>query len=133
VAVLSHREVTLHKVAEGSVKVKSMCLAIIEELVLQVLPYVACGVATLPNDLLKISCDCVGEPVEDDSVHPSPRRIIGERVVGEDMVSQGVLCQGYQHQVTLDGVVGGHSVQHNVHQLVNVCYRCCLNVEVGDE
>jgi hypothetical protein len=33
-AVVSHREVTLYKVVEGNIKVKSTCLTITEELVL---------------------------------------------------------------------------------------------------
>jgi hypothetical protein len=33
-AILSHKEVTLYKVAEGSIKVKSTCHTITEELVL---------------------------------------------------------------------------------------------------
>jgi hypothetical protein len=91
------------------------------------------GTATLPNDLLRIGSDRVGEPVEDDSVHLGPRRIVSEGIVGEDMVGEGVPCQGHQHQVTLDGIAGGCTVQHDVHQLANVWYRRCLNVEVGDE
>jgi hypothetical protein len=110
-----------------------MCLVITEELVLQGEPQVVRGTATLPNDLLKIGSDRVGQPAEDDSVHPGSRRIIDEGVVGEDIVGEGVLCQGHQHQVTSDGGVGGCSVQHDVHQLANVWYRRCLNVEVGDE
>jgi hypothetical protein len=89
--------------------------------------------ATLSNDLLKIGSDRVGEPVEDDNVHPGPRRIIGEGVVREDVVGEGVPCQGHQYQVTPDGIAGGRSVQHDVHQLANVWYRRCLNVEVGDK
>jgi hypothetical protein len=95
---------------------------ITEELVLQGEPQVARRTVTLPNDLLKIGSDCVGELAEDDSVHPGPHRIVSEGVIGEDMVGKGVPCQGHQHQVTPDGVVGGRSVQHDVHQLANVWY-----------
>jgi hypothetical protein len=94
---------------------------------------VTCGTATLPNDLLKISSDCVGVPVEDDNIHPGPRRIVGEGVVGDDMVGKGVSCQGHQHQATPDGVVGGRSVQHDVHQLVKVWDHRCLSLKVGDK
>jgi hypothetical protein len=38
-----------------------------------------------------------------------------------------------KYRVTPDGIVGGRSVQHNVHQLANVWYHRCLNVDVGDE
>jgi hypothetical protein len=69
---------------------KSTCLTITEELVLQGEPQVARRTATLPNDLLKIDSDRVGEPAEDNSVHPGPRRIIGEGVIGEDVVGEGV-------------------------------------------
>jgi hypothetical protein len=68
---------------------KSTCLTITEELVLQGEPQVARRTATLPNDL-KIDSDRVGEPAEDNSVHPGPRRIIGEGVIGEDVVGEGV-------------------------------------------
>jgi hypothetical protein len=49
---------------------------------------VAHGTATLSNDLLKISSDRVGEPTEDDSVHPSPHMIIDESVIGQDVVDE---------------------------------------------
>jgi hypothetical protein len=93
------------KVVEGSIKVKSMCLMITEELVLQGEPQVAHGMTTLSNDLLKIGSDHVGEPAEDDSVHLGPCMIVGEGVVGEDVVGEGVSCQGHQHQVMPDSVV----------------------------
>jgi hypothetical protein len=96
----------LYNVTEGSIKVKSTCLMITEELVLQGEPQVARGMTMLPNDLLKIGTDRVGEPAEDDSIHPGPRKIIGEGIIGEDVVDEGVPCQGHQHQVTPDGVVG---------------------------
>jgi hypothetical protein len=113
--------------------VKSMCLTITMELVLQAEPQVARGMTPLPNEPLKIGNDCVGKPAADDSVHPGPHRILDEGIIGEDVVGEGVPCQGHQHQVTPDGVVGGCSVQHYVHQLVNVWYHRCLNVEVGAE
>jgi hypothetical protein len=113
--------------------VNSTCLTITEELVLQGEPQVARGTTTLPNDLLKIGSDRVGEPAEGNSIHPGPRRIIGEGVIGENVVGEGVSCQGHQHQVTSDDVVRGSSVQHDGHQLANVWYCHCLNVEVGDE
>jgi hypothetical protein len=133
VAVLSHTEVTLYKVVKGSIKVKSICLTITEELVHQGKPQVARWMTTLPNNLLKIGSDHVGDRAEDNNVHPDPRRIVGEGDVRENMVGEGVPCQGHQHQVTPDGIVGGHSVQHDVHQLTNVWNCHCLNVEVGDE
>jgi hypothetical protein len=92
--------------------VKSTCLMITEELVLQGEPQVARGTTMLPNDLLKIDSDRVGEPAEDYNVHPGPHRIIGEGVIGENVVGEGVPCQGH---------------------LANVWYCRCLNVEVGDE
>jgi hypothetical protein len=69
-----------------------MCLTVTEELVLQDEPQVARGTTTLPNDLLKIGSDRVGEPAEDDSVHPGPCRIVGEAVIGENVVGEGVPC-----------------------------------------
>jgi hypothetical protein len=87
----------MYKVMEGSIKVKSTCLVITKELVLQGEPQVARGMATLLNNLLKISGDRVGEPAEDDNVYPGPCRIVGEGVIGEDVVGKGVPCQGHQH------------------------------------
>jgi hypothetical protein len=100
---------------EGSIKEKSTCLTITEELDLQGEPQVARGMTTCPNDLLKMGCDHVGEPTEDDSIQLGPHKIIGEGVVGEDVVGKGVPCQGHHHQITPDGVAGGHSVPHDVH------------------
>jgi hypothetical protein len=71
-AILAHREVSLYKIVEGSIEVKSMYLTITKELVLEPEPQVSRGVATFLNDLLKIRGDRVGEPVEDDSVHSGP-------------------------------------------------------------
>jgi hypothetical protein len=75
---------------KDNIKVKSTYLTITEELVLQCEPQVACGTATLPKDLLKIGSDHAGEPAEDDNIHPSPRRIVGEGIAGEDVVGKGV-------------------------------------------
>jgi hypothetical protein len=47
--------------------VKNTCLTITKELALQGEPRLARETATLPNDLLKIGSDRVGEPAEDDS------------------------------------------------------------------
>jgi hypothetical protein len=132
VAILSHREITLYKFVDSSIKVKSMCLVITDEPVLHGEPHVTHRIATLLNDLLKIRGKRVGEPAKDDSIHPGPRRIIGEGVIGEEVVGEGVPCQGHQHQVTPDGVIGGRSVYHDVHQLANVQNRRGLDVEVGD-
>jgi hypothetical protein len=82
---------------EGNIKVKSTCLAVIEELVLEAEPQVSRGAATFPDDLLKIRGDHVGELVEDDSAHLDPVRIIGEDGVGFDVVSEGVPRKGQQH------------------------------------
>jgi hypothetical protein len=42
VVVLAHREVAMYKIAEGSIKVKSTCLTITKELVLEPKPQVLC-------------------------------------------------------------------------------------------
>jgi hypothetical protein len=84
--VFAHGEVALYKITESSVKVKSMCLMITKELVLETEPQVLCSVATFLKDLLEVRRDCVGEPAEDYSAHPGPAWIIGEDVVRLDMV-----------------------------------------------
>jgi hypothetical protein len=76
----------LYKVVEGSIKVKSTCLTIIEKLVLQGEPQVARARTTLSSDLLKIDSDRVCGPAEDNNVHPGPRKIVGEGVIGENVV-----------------------------------------------
>jgi hypothetical protein len=55
---------------------------------------VARGTATLPDNLLKIGSDCVGEPAEDDNIHHGPRRIVGEGIVGEDVVGEYCVSGG---------------------------------------
>jgi hypothetical protein len=77
--------------------VKSTCLTITNELVLQGEPQVARRTTTLPNDFLKIGSDRVGEPAEGDSIDPGPRRIVSEGIIGEDVISEEVLCQVHQH------------------------------------
>jgi hypothetical protein len=96
-AILSHREITLCKIVKSSIEVKSMCPTITEELVLHGEPQVARGTATLSNDLLKIGGEHVGEPIEDDNIHPGPRRIVDEGVIGQDVDGEEVPCQGHQH------------------------------------
>jgi hypothetical protein len=48
-----------------------MCLTITMELVLEPEPEVLRGAAAFPNDLHKIRGDHVGEPGENDGIHPS--------------------------------------------------------------
>jgi hypothetical protein len=133
VTVLAHNEVTLYKGAEGSIEVKSTCLAIIEELVLGAEPHVSRSAVTFSNDLLKIRGDRVGEPAEDDDVHPGPPRIVGEGIIGLDVVGKGVSYQGHQHEITPEGVVRGRGVQNDVHQLANIRNCSRLDVEVADD
>jgi hypothetical protein len=73
----------LYKIVKGSIEIKSTCLMITKELVLEPEPQVSHGAATFPNDLLKIRGDHVGEPAKDDDVNPGPAWVIGEGFVGE--------------------------------------------------
>jgi hypothetical protein len=86
VAVLAHGEVSLYKIAKDNIKVKSMCLTITKELVLQTEPQVPRGTTTFPNDLLEIRGDRVGEPAEDVSIHPGLARVVG-RALSDSMWS----------------------------------------------
>jgi hypothetical protein len=56
-AVLAHGGITLHKVTEGSIKVKSALLAVTEKLVLDSQPQVARSGTTFPNHLTKLRGD----------------------------------------------------------------------------
>jgi hypothetical protein len=56
-AVLAHGEITLHKVTEGSIKVKGALLTVIEKLVLDSQPQVAHSGTTFPNHLMKLRGD----------------------------------------------------------------------------
>jgi hypothetical protein len=55
--VLAHGEITLHKVTEGSIKVKGVLLAVTEKLVLDSQPQVARSGTTFPNHLMKLRGD----------------------------------------------------------------------------
>jgi hypothetical protein len=132
VAVLAHREVALYKIVQGSINVKSMCLTITKELVLEAEPEVSRGVAAFPNDLHKIRGDRV-EPGENDGIHLGPACVVGEGVIRLNMVSEGISRQGQQHVVTPPDVVVRHGIQNNVHKGTNVRHRSRLDVEVGDD
>jgi hypothetical protein len=56
-AVLAQGEITLHKVTEGSIKVKSALLAVTEKLVLDSQSQVARSGTTFPNHLMKLRGD----------------------------------------------------------------------------
>jgi hypothetical protein len=70
--------------------VKSTLLTITEKLVLDGEPEVARRATAFPDHLVKIHRDRVDDPVEDDTVHPNPPRIIGRSVVC-DVLDQGVV------------------------------------------
>jgi hypothetical protein len=67
--VLTNGEVTMYKIVECKIKVKSTCFMINKELVLEPEPQVPRGAAAFLNDLHKIMADRVGEPGE--RHHPS--------------------------------------------------------------
>jgi hypothetical protein len=89
VVVLIDREITLNKSTKYSIKVKSMLLTVIEKLVLNGEPEVARRATVFPDHLVKICRDGVADPVEDDTVHLNPPRIIKRSVV-RDVLDQGV-------------------------------------------
>jgi hypothetical protein len=110
VAVVAHGEIALYKIAEGSIKVKSTCLMITKELVLEFKPQVSRGVAAFPNDLHRIRGDRVGEPGKDDDILPGPAWVVGEGIIRLDVVGEGISHQGQQHVLMPPGLVVGHGV-----------------------
>jgi hypothetical protein len=88
-AVLIDREVTLNKSMKDIINMKSMLLTVTEKLVLDGEPEVARRVTAFPDHLVKIRRDGVTDPVEDDTVHPNPPRIIGRSGIC-DVLDQGV-------------------------------------------
>jgi hypothetical protein len=97
-----------------------MCLTITMELVLEPEPEVSRGAAAFPNDLHKIRGDHVGEPGENDGIHPSLAWVVGEGVVRLDVVEEGTSRQGQQHVVMPPGVVVERVIQNDVHEGTNV-------------
>jgi hypothetical protein len=110
VAVLTHGEAALYKIVKDNIKVKSTCRAITKELVMEPEPEVLHGVATFPNDLLKIRGDRVGESTEDDGIHFGPSWVVREGIVGLDVVGEGVYHQGQHNVVMPPGIVWGCGV-----------------------
>jgi hypothetical protein len=70
--------------------VKSTHLSVTEKLVVEGDPQVPRNAAMPSNDLLEILRDRVGEPVEDDIIHSSPCKFVGEGIVRLDVVGEGV-------------------------------------------
>jgi hypothetical protein len=132
-AVLAHGEITLHKVTEGSIKVKGALLAVTEKLVLDSLPQMAHSGTTFLNHLMELWGDRVADPVEDDAVHPAPAQIGGRSDVRVDVVEEGVALEDHHHQVTPAGVGGGGGVEDDVHEGEDVESGCCLEVKTGDD
>jgi hypothetical protein len=79
---------------EDNIKVKSTCLMITKELILELKPQVSCGAAAFSNNLLKIRGDRVGELGEDDNIHHDPAWVVEEGVVKLDVVGEGISRQG---------------------------------------
>jgi hypothetical protein len=109
----------LYKIVEDNIKVKSTCLTITKELVLETEPEVPCGAATFPNNLHKIRGDCVGGLGESDDIHPGLAWVVREGVVRLDVVGEGISHQGQQHVVTPPGIVVGRpercsSIMHSM-------------------
>jgi hypothetical protein len=70
--------------------VKSMCLMITKELILEPELGVSHGVAAFPNDLHKIRGDHVGELDENDDTHPGLPWVVREDIVRLIMVGEGI-------------------------------------------
>jgi hypothetical protein len=96
--------------------VKSTCLTITKKLVLEPELEVSCGAAAFPNNLHKISGDCVVESGDNDDIHPGPACIVGEGIARLDVVIKGISRQGQQHVVTPPGVVVKRGIQNDVHE-----------------
>jgi hypothetical protein len=133
VAVLSHREITLDKVAKHGVEMKGVCLAVADELVLERQPGLTHGDAMFPGDVLKVDADGVENPGDDNVVHPFSGRIVGRRSVEEDMGGEFVALEGEHHLIAPAGVVHGRGVQNNVDHVADVLYTACLGMQVGDD
>jgi hypothetical protein len=132
VTILAHKEVALYKIMEGIIKVKSMCLTITKELVLELELQMLHGVVAFLNNLLKIRGDHVGEPGEDDGIHLGLAWVVEEGIVRLNVVSEGISHQGQHHVVTPPGVVGRRGVQNNVHKGMDIRHRDRLGVKVDD-
>jgi hypothetical protein len=126
--VLRHREVTLNKVAKGNIKMKSMLLTVAEKLVLDGEPQVTRRAAAFPDHLVKLRRDGIADPVEDDTIHPYPPRII-RRSILLDVLDEDVAFKSLPHEVTPAGVVGGGGVEDDVHQLADIEDRSRLKGE----
>jgi hypothetical protein len=87
--VVTHREVTLHEVAERSVEVKHACFAIADELVLDHAPDLARGDAVLFGDVLKLVGDHAN-PGVGNALHALPSRVVDRRGIREGVVSKVV-------------------------------------------
>jgi hypothetical protein len=129
--ILRHRGVALNKVMKGSVKVKGMLLTVAEKLVLDGEPEVARCITTFSDHLMKLWWDGIADPVEEDTIHPNPPRIIGQGV-DRDVLDEGVALEGLLHKVTPAGIVGG-GVEYDVHQLVDIEDRSRLKMKAGDD
>jgi hypothetical protein len=133
VALLSHREITLDKVAKHGVEVKGVCLAIADELVFKHQPGLTRGDATFPGDVLKVDVEGAEDPGDDDVVHPFRGRIIGRRSVEEDMGVEFVALEGEHHLIVPAGVVHRRGVQNNANHVADFLYPACLGMQVGDD
>jgi hypothetical protein len=67
--------------------VKGTLLTVAKKLVLNGEPEVACYTVAFLDHLVKIRRDGDADPIEDDTVHPNPPRIIGRSVV-RDVLDQ---------------------------------------------
>jgi hypothetical protein len=94
--VVAHHEVALDEfeVAEHGVKVKHVCFAVADELVLDCAPDLVHRDAVLLCDVLKLANDRVEDLGEDDGLHAIPGRVVDGRSIREDVVSEFIALQG---------------------------------------
>jgi hypothetical protein len=103
-----------------------------EKLVLDGEPEVARCTVAFSDHLMKLQRDGIADPVEDDTFHPNPPRIIGWGI-GRDVLDEGIALEGLLHKITPAGIVGGGGVKNDVHQLVDIENRNRLKVKASDD
>jgi hypothetical protein len=75
---------------ERCVEVKCACFAVVNELMIDHKPDLACGDAMLLGDVLKLAGDRAEDLGEDDGLHAIPGRVVDRRSVREDVVNEFV-------------------------------------------
>jgi hypothetical protein len=112
--------------------VKGTLFMVAEKLVLDGEPEVAHCTTAFSDHMMKLQRDGIADPVEDDTVHPNPPRIIGWGI-GRDVLDEGIALEGLLHKITPADIVGAGGVDDDVHQLADIENRSRLKVKAGDD